>query len=120
MKKILVADDDPHVLFLISEVLTRGHYEVSQAVNGYMAMQQVSGVMPDLVVLDVMMPGIDGFEICRRIKNDPALRHIKVIMVTAKTQGRDIQAGLSAGADHYITKPFKIAELSSKIKKLIG
>jgi len=73
-----------------------------------------------LVVLDVMMPGIDGFEVCRRIKQDSALAETKVIMVTAKTQGKDIETGLSAGADHYITKPFRMAELSAKIKELIG
>ena len=120
MKKILVADDDPNVVFLISEVLTRGHYQVSQAANGVEALRKTRSEMPDLVVLDVMMPGIDGFEVCRRIKADPALSAIKVIMVTAKTQGKDIQTGLSAGADHYITKPFKIGELSAKIKEFIG
>jgi DNA-binding response OmpR family regulator len=120
MKKILVADDDPNVVFLISEVLTRGHYQVSQAANGVEALRLAKAELPDLVVLDVMMPGIDGFEVCRRIKNDPALSAIKVIMVTAKTQGKDIQTGLSAGADHYITKPFKIGELSAKIKEFIG
>jgi CheY-like chemotaxis protein len=120
MKKILVVDDDPNVRFLISELLTRGHYEVSQAVNGDQAWQMVHSQMPDLVVLDIMMPGIDGIEVCRRIKTAPALQHIKVIMVTAKTEGKDIQAGLAAGADHYITKPFKITELSAKIKELIG
>jgi DNA-binding response OmpR family regulator len=120
MKKILVADDDPNVRFLISELLSRGHYDVIQAVDGPQAMDMARSGTPDLVVLDVMMPGIDGFEVCRRIKGDPALRAIKVIMVTAKTQGKDVQAGLSAGADHYITKPFKVTELSAKIKELIG
>jgi DNA-binding response OmpR family regulator len=67
-----------------------------------------------------MMPGLDGFEVCRIIKNDPATSGIKVIMVTAKTSGKDIETGLSAGADYYITKPFKISELSEKIKELIG
>ena len=120
MKKILVVDDDPNVRFLISELLARGHYEVLQADDGTMAMDQVRAHHPDLVVLDIMMPGIDGIEVCRRIKSDPDLRHIKVIMVTAKTEGKDIQAGLAAGADHYITKPFKIVELSAKIRELTG
>ena len=120
MKKILVADDDPNVVFLISEVLTRERYQVSSAANGVDALRQARAEMPDLVLLDVMMPGIDGFEVCRRIKGDPALRAIKVVMVTAKTQGKDIRTGISAGADHYITKPFKIGELSAKIKELIG
>ena len=118
MKKILVVDDDPNVRFLISELLSRGHYEVMQAVDGAMAMDQVHKHRPDLVVLDIMMPGIDGIEVCKRIKGDPALKQIKVIMVTAKTEGKDVQAGLAAGADRYITKPFRIGELSSIIKEL--
>jgi DNA-binding response OmpR family regulator len=120
MKKILIADDDPNMLLLISAVLARGNYQVSQATTGDAALHQARSEMPDLVVLDVMMPGIDGVEVCRRIKGDPGMRAIKVIMVTAKASSKDIETGLSAGADFYITKPFKIAELSTKIKELIG
>jgi DNA-binding response OmpR family regulator len=119
-KKILVVDDDPNVLFLISELLARDNYEVIQASDGLTALAQIRQMPPELAVLDVMMPGLDGFELCRRIKNDPLTTGIKVIMVTAKTSGKDIETGLSAGADHYLTKPFKIAELSQKIKDLIG
>jgi DNA-binding response OmpR family regulator len=120
MKKILVADDDPNMLLLISEVLARQNYQVSQTTTGDAALRQAQAEIPDLMVLDVMMPGIDGIEVCRRIKSDPALRAIKVVMVTAKAQGKDIEAGMAAGADRYITKPFKIGELSAKIKELIG
>jgi DNA-binding response OmpR family regulator len=119
-KKILVVDDDPNVLVLISELLARDNYEVIQASDGLTALAQIRQMPPELAVLDVMMPGLDGFELCRRIKNDPLTTGIKVIMVTAKTSGKDIETGLSAGADHYLTKPFKIAELSQKIKDLIG
>ena len=119
-KKILVVDDDRNVLFLVSELLARDNYEVIQASDGLTALSQIRELLPDLAVLDVMMPGLDGFELCRRIKNDPLTMDIKVIMVTAKTSGKDIETGISAGADHYITKPFKIAELSDKIKELIG
>lgn len=120
IKRILVVDDDRNVLFLISEMLSRENYEIIQASDGLTALNQVRKLLPDLAVLDVMMPGLDGFELCRRIKNDPLTMDIKVIMVTAKTSGKDIETGLSAGADHYITKPFKIAELTDKIKELIG
>ncbi|MDO9067965.1 MAG: response regulator, partial [Deltaproteobacteria bacterium] len=119
-KKILVVDDDPHVLFLISELLIRDNYQVIQASDGLTALGQIRQMLPALAVLDVMMPGLNGFELCRRIKNDPLTMDIKVIMVTAKTSGKDMAAGLAAGADHYITKPFKMAELSAKIKELIG
>lgn len=120
MKRILVADDDPNVRLMISGLLARGPYEVTQAVDGDQALAMTRSSRPDLVVLDVMMPGIDGFEVCRRIKQDAALAGTKVIMVTAKTQGKDIETGVTAGADHYITKPFKMTELSVKIKELIG
>ncbi|MBI4726298.1 response regulator [candidate division TA06 bacterium] len=119
-KKILVVDDDRNVLFLMSELLARENYEIIQASDGLAALKLVRQLLPELAVLDVMMPGLDGFELCRRIKNDPLTSGIKVIMVTAKTLGKDIETGLSAGADHYITKPFKISELSTKIKELIG
>jgi DNA-binding response OmpR family regulator len=120
MKKILVADDDNNVLFLITELLTRQNYQVYQAVNGDQALREAGSLHPDLMVLDIMMPVIDGIEVCRRIKAAPETRDIKVIMLTAKTGGRDLEAGLAAGADHYMTKPFKIAELSGKIKELLG
>lgn len=120
IKKILVADDDNNVLFLISEILMRQNYEVSQAVNGDQALKEAVALHPDLMVLDIMMPVIDGIEVCRRIKASPETSDIKVIMLTAKTSGKDMEAGMAAGADHYMTKPFRIAELSGKIKELIG
>jgi len=120
LKKILVADDDNNVLFLISEILTRQNYEVLQAVNGDQALQEAASLHPDLIVLDIMMPVIDGIEVCRRIKSSPETKDIKIIMLTAKTSGKDIEAGMSAGADHYMTKPFRITELTGKIKDLIG
>lgn len=120
IKKILVADDDNNVLFLISELLTRQKYQVFQAVNGDQAIREATSLHPDLMVLDIMMPGIDGIEVCRRIKASPDTSDIKVIMLTAKTSGKDMEAGMAAGADYYLTKPFKIYELTEKIKELIG
>jgi DNA-binding response OmpR family regulator len=120
MKKILVADDDNNVLFLITELLTRQNYRVFQAVNGDQALREAKSLHPHLMVLDIMMPGIDGIEVCRRIKASPDTGDIRVIMLTAKTSGRDIEAGMAAGADHYLTKPFRINELTEKIKALIG
>lgn len=118
--KILVADDDSNMLFMVSEILARQGYEVFQAVNGDQALKDARSLHPDLMVLDIMMPVIDGIEVCRRVKTAPETSDIKVIMLTAKTSGKDLEAGMAAGADHYMTKPFKIAELSGKIKELIG
>lgn len=119
-RKILVADDDRNVLYLITELLSRHNCQIEQAVDGEQAVARAREFQPDLMVLDVMMPLIDGFEVCHRIKSDPQTKHIKVIMLTAKTSGRDIEDGLAAGADHYMTKPFKIAELTGKIDELVG
>ena len=119
MKKVLIVDDDPNILFLISEVLTRNGYEPLMAYSGASALELVRTHRPELVVLDIMMPGLDGFEVCKKIKADPAYRDTKIVMLTAKTKAADIQAGLAAGADAYFTKPFKIAELSAKIKQLL-
>ena len=120
IKKILVADDDNNILFLVSEILVRQNYEVFQAVNGDQALKDAQSLHPDLMILDIMMPVIDGIEVCRRIKASPETSDIKVIMLTAKTSGKDMEAGMAAGADHYMTKPFKIAELSGMIKELLG
>ncbi|HBE73750.1 MAG TPA: hypothetical protein DDW31_06675 [candidate division Zixibacteria bacterium] len=120
MKRILVADDDRHVLYLISEVLTRSDYEVSQAADGDQALEMARSTKPDIIILDIMMPGLDGIEVCRAVKSDPATAGIRVIMVTAKSGPQDIEAGREAGADHYITKPFRLAELVGKIAELVG
>jgi DNA-binding response OmpR family regulator len=118
-KKIMVVDDDRNVLFLISEMLERENYQVIQASDGLQAMSEIGKLKPDLAILDVMIPGMDGFEVCRRIKSNPYTNNIKVIMVTARTTGKDIETGMTAGADYYITKPFRILELSAKIKELL-
>ncbi len=120
MKKILIVDDDANILFLISEVLTRNGYEPLMAYSGASALELVKNHRPELVVLDIMMPGIDGFEVCRAIKADPGLAAVKIILLTAKIESADIQAGIAAGADAYFTKPFKIAELLEKIRELVG
>ena len=119
MKRILVADDDRHVLSLISEILSRSDYLVEQAVDGEQALRMALEDRPDLIVLDVMMPGLDGLEVCRRLKSHSETSRIKIIMVTAKCGPKDVEAGLAAGADDYMTKPFRLAELVYKIEKLL-
>jgi DNA-binding response OmpR family regulator len=120
MKKVLIVDDDPNILFLISELLTRNSYEPLMAYSGASALELVKTHRPDLMVLDIMMPGLNGIEVCKKIKTDPELAGIKIVMLTAKTKAMDIQTALASGADSYFTKPFKIAELLEKIKELIG
>jgi len=119
MKKILVADDDRNILYLISEVLAKGDYEVSQAVNGDHALKLARQIHPDLIVLDILMPGRDGLDVLRTLKADPQTGDIKVVVISAKAQPEDVAKGLAAGADHYFTKPFKVSDLINKIKELL-
>lgn len=119
MKKILVADDDRNILYLISEVLAKGDYEVSQAVNGDHALKLAREIRPDLIVLDIMMPGLDGYKVLGDLKSDIQTRDIKVVIISAKTKPADVEKGLAEGADYYFTKPFKIADLTAKIQELL-
>jgi DNA-binding response OmpR family regulator len=117
---ILIVEDEEGIARMIQVLLEARGFGTQVSHSGEEALTRLRANSVDLVLLDVMMPGIDGFEVCRRIKGDPSLHAIKVIMVTAKAQGKDIQTGMTAGADYYITKPFKIGVLSTKIKELIG
>lgn len=104
--KILIVDDEPHVLCSLGFVLKRAGYDVIQARTGTEALAVVGQERPDLVFLDVMLPGADGHEVCRRLRAAPELAGTHVIMLTAKGQPADRQQALAAGADDYMTKPF--------------
>jgi len=118
--RILVIDDDLDSLKLIGLMLQRQGYEVSAAGGGTQGLAQAERERPDLILLDVMMPGIDGYELCRRLKSDPRLASIPVIIFTAKTSADDKIAGFEAGADDYLTKPTHPTELASRIKALLA
>src|SRR5262245_37046771 len=105
-KKILAVDDERAILRLVQVNLERAGYRVVMASDGREAMEKVASERPDLIVLDVMMPYMDGFEVLRTLKRNPATRDIPVIMLTAKAQDADIFEGLKSGADCYLTKPF--------------
>jgi len=113
--KVLVADDEPHLLRLVKFRLEREGYEVLTAVDGESALQVARDEHPDLCVLDVMMPKRSGFDVLREIRNDDACAGMKVIMLTARAQDRDVDVGFSLGADDYITKPFSPQELRVRI-----
>jgi len=113
--KVLIADDDESLRRLISEVLPRHKFEVYEAADGYQTLETVKNLQPDIVLLDIMMPGIDGLEICRAMRDNPHTRNIPVIMLTAKAQVQDKLDGIESGADDYITKPFDPVELQARI-----
>src|SRR5262245_60876061 len=114
--KILVVEDNPDILELIAYNLETEGYEVTRAMTGENALAVAKGQQPDLIILDVMLPGIDGFAVCRKLKQGDLTRTIPVIMLTAKTEDTDIIAGLEIGADDYIPKPFSPKVLIARIR----
>ena len=117
--KILVVDDTKESIDLLVYFLKPVGYEMLTATDGFKALEIINRTPPDLVLLDVMMPGIDGYQICERIKKDPQTRHIPVIMITALRELKDKIAGLEAGADDFISKPYDSVELMARVKSLL-
>ena len=120
MPKILIADDEPSLRLLVKATLsTNKSIELIEACDGNEALVKTQTEMPDLLLLDVMMPGLSGFEVCERLKNDPKTKNIIVIILTAKGQQSDKDWALSVGTDYFLTKPFSPIELYNLIEKLL-
>ncbi len=117
--RVLVVDDILPNVKLLEAKLSSEYYDVLTATNGLEALEKVATQSPDIVLLDVMMPGMDGFEVCRRIKSDPATAHIPVVMVTALTDSSDRIKGLEAGADDFLSKPLNDIALMSRVRSLV-
>jgi two-component system cell cycle response regulator len=117
--RVLVVDDILSNVKLLEAKLSAEYFEVATASNGLEALAKMEEHLPDIVLLDVMMPGMDGFEVARRIKNNPAMAHVPVVMVTALDQPSDRVAGLEAGADDFLTKPVDDAALFSRVRSLV-
>lgn len=120
MTNILVAEDEPQTAQLIEFKLKQQGYQVNVVSNGEQAMKMLAINEPALILLDGMMPVMDGFEVLRRIKESKEYRQIPVIMLTAKSREKDVVTGLDLGATDYIIKPFSPAELVARIKKVLG
>ena len=116
---ILVIDDEPYILRSLSYLLTREGYSVETASNGEEGLARVRTLRPPLVFLDIMMPRMDGYEVCEQIKQDPALAGTYVIMLSAKGQQIDRERGLLGGADEYMTKPFSPREIAKRVRELL-
>lgn len=118
-KKILIVEDEESLLKLESILLTSKGFDVRGVPNGQAALDAIEEEKPDLVLLDIMLPEIDGFEVCRRIKSNTETEHIPVIMLTAKKSREDMARGEKVGADWYITKPFKSAMVIETIQRFL-
>lgn len=119
MKKVLIVDDQPQVKELLRVTLEVVNYQILFADGGHEALQLAQTEHPDVMLLDIMMPDsdIDGLEVCRRLKASPCTADINVILLSAKGQREDVEAGLAAGADDYVTKPFSPVALIQKLEK---
>lgn len=120
MPRILAVDDEPNIVRLIQVNLERQGYQVETANNGAQALAKIKENRPDLLVSDVMMPEMDGFELLANVRRDPTISDLPVIMLTAKAQDRDVMTGYQHGADMYLTKPFNPAELLSFVKRILS
>jgi CheY-like chemotaxis protein len=118
-RRILVVDDDPRLLHVVSMYLNIEGYEVDTATNGEEGLRIFEQRRPDLVILDVMMPGIDGLEACRRIKSNPETRAIPVVLFTALSRSDDVESGRAAGANRFINKPFSLIGLGAVIRSFL-
>ncbi len=118
-KEILIVDDEPNVVVPIQFLMEQQGYKVMTAERGEDALDLIYQYKPDLVLLDIMLPGIDGYEVCEIVRLNPNYRNVKIIFLTAKGREEEIAKGLALGADSYITKPFSNAELLAKVKELL-
>jgi len=117
--KILVVDDDPNLRVLLRQMLALRGFEVAEAEDGQDALNIILEVKPDAVVLDVMMPIIDGITVCKRLRSQPETAHLPIIMLSGKTQQEAIDEGLQAGANKYLCKPIPMAELIEHVRDVL-
>jgi len=119
-KKVLIADDEPNIVISLEFLLRREGFEVLVAVDGEEALAKARAERPDLVLLDVMMPKMNGFDVCQALRSDPELASMRVLMLTAKGRETEVSKGLGLGADAYMTKPFSTKDLVSQVRVLLG
>jgi DNA-binding response OmpR family regulator len=119
-KRVLIVDDEPNIVAALEFLLHKNGYAVKVAANGEEALAQLDAFKPDLVLLDVMMPKVSGYEVCERMRSQPQWHDIKIVILSAKGREVEVSKGLSLGADLYVTKPFSSSELVSAIEKLLS
>jgi len=120
MKKILIVDDEPNIVMTLEYTFKKSNYEVFIARDGQEALDILKTNFPDVIILDIMMPMVDGFATLEQIRKDDNLQHTKVMFLSAKNKESDIEKGLALGADAYMTKPFSIKKVVDKVEELLG
>jgi DNA-binding response OmpR family regulator len=119
-QRILIVDDEPSIVISLEYLMRRAGYEVEVAADGEAALEAVAEKTPALVILDVMLPKLNGFDVCRRLRSDPRWSAIKIVMLTAKGRDPDRARGLEVGADAYVTKPFSTRDLVAQVGEILG
>ena len=119
-KRILIVDDEPNIVLSLEFLMQREGYQVATAADGEAALEALAAQAPDLVILDVMLPKMNGFEVCRRIRADPRWKGVRILMLTARGRETEVSKGLGLGADLYVTKPFSTKELVAQVKGLLA
>ena len=119
-KKVLIVDDEPNIIVPLEFLMKQNNYDVQTAQTGEIAMDLISDWKPDLILLDIMLPGMDGYEVCQKIRQEKEFRQTKIVFLSAMARSIDIAKGMGLAADDYITKPFAIDYVVGKIKELLS
>ena len=119
-KKILIADDEPNIVISLEFLMRHSGYQVKSAPDGDTALRLIAEFKPELILLDIMLPLHNGFEVCQRIRDNPDWSDMKIVMLTAKGREVEMAKGLALGADVYITKPFATKDLLANVRRLLG
>ncbi len=119
-KRILIADDEPNIVVSLEFLMKQRGYEVRVVSDGAAALAAVDEFRPDLVLLDVMMPTVSGYDVCQKVRENPAWNGIRIIMLSAKGRDVEVSKGLAVGADAYVTKPFSTRDLMAKVDEMLG
>jgi len=120
MPRILIVDDEPNIVLALELLMKREGYEIQSVSDGEKAVEAAGQFRPDLILLDVMLPRMDGYEVCQRIRADASLKGVVIVMLTAKGREVEMEKGLALGADLYITKPFSTREVVRKVKEVLA
>lgn len=118
-KRVLIADDEPNIVVSLEFLMRQQGFEVKSVGNGEEALAAMGAFAPDLVLLDVMMPRLSGYEVCQKVRANPDWAHVKIVMLSAKGRDIEVSKGMAMGADAYVTKPFATAELIAQVRALL-